>query len=77
MFLSMARSSGRLVALGNGSPARNSVHLRAAVTVDGQPLRLPAGTADEGSARNIRCCKTVVGDALSIKAISPSRPDRS
>ncbi len=32
---SIARSSGRFVALGNGSGARNSVHPLAAVTVDG------------------------------------------
>ena len=48
---SIARNSGRLLALGNGSGARNSIHPLAAVAVDGHALRLPPSAADEGSTR--------------------------
>src|SRR5205823_14604423 len=47
---SIARSSGGVRALGYGHSARNSVHPLAARTVDGHALRLPARTANEGSA---------------------------
>ena len=70
----MARSSGRIVALGNGSGARNSIHPLA----PWPPMAMPEIAGEPGRRRIGKqihvVCKIAVGDALLKERDQPIAP---